>query len=663
MVLSAATPRLAASYGGFTLDETNGIVISTGYTNPEGPETGSFTIEFWLRLLNPTHVLATDDAAFKTLLDTMTVALKIPRQSLQVTYGSSTVKDWHSGASGTAFMITPLLRKMPESTVRAHKYMFTVTCQLPGNVPSNVYRRESLTTVGTSKRARRSVHFTATWTAGGGDLSYARYLANADTFYTAYLPANITDQHGTTGVWVKADENPAHQDEDSILTASAEFWELFAGRRDSSVMTDTTLDNNRTFQGSGTWVSDATHTALQNYVDNGDTYFGGILPTPIGGGEWILVDANPTYNDANDILTVTRAYQEVVSGLRENRVRVTTDGSGLRHVELSGVYYTTAAHSAKYNYDNNIATLVTGVMAAQTPGISHYESHSVPKITEQGPLGNTYSFKWTLNELAYPQSGGASPTWDDTNVIFEMLNVQLTRPFDKQAQTGALTVVRLQYGIAKFIANIDFQANQDPMALWDAGLRAHTHNAILTKLGAGVSAINITDENVDVGLHDNQIVGTLKFISTGSADIIWMHLKQTLTQVPGIRFRDRADGTAFSAKAYRRPPKKLLHREGACEWVVGNSPPVLFNTGDNIVSGFGLIDTGQSAQESIDMQNDPAEFDGGGKVWHINGDAPAPYSYTDEPSSWGDSGFQTVVHAQIEDWIYIENIEPGTEIG
>lgn len=661
-VLAPATYRLAVSYGGFAIDETNGCLITSKYDCDDTQDDGTFHVEFSVRLVNPTGVTATDDASFASLLravESDITGLRTPRQRLLATLSGATVKDWNFTAlTQTAFMIRPELTLL-EHNSRVARYRFVVRCQFPGNIPGNVRRRDSLTQIGVSLRQRRVCAIQATWTSSPRLTAYAQYLAAGDAFFTAFLPTNGQDQYSTTGVWVRADEDPAFNDENSIITVTRTYWEVFAGRRDSTVQTISTIGNRRVCQISGTFVATTGYTALQNYTNNAGAYYNRVLPTPETQGSWVLVDEEPSYNDQNGVLTVLRTYHEVVNGLREFYAQVTEDAAGLRTLVLSGTYLQTG-NSARTNYTSNINTLVASALAAES--ITRYESHSVPAVTGYGTTGKEYFFTHTYRELAYPQSGEG---WDDHNVRFETIEVSCSRPFDPMAFTDSITPTRLQTCTAQFVAVIDKDSagGDDPTQLWDDKLRLHVINAITSKLGSGVTAVQVVSENVGVGLHANQLVGSLALVVTGGS-VLWLRLTQTITQVPGRDFAPRGDGTAFSYYPYRLPPEKLLRREGACEYVIGADVPELFAVDDENVSGFGFEATGMTAQESIDAQNAETAYELPEGNWVIDRRASPPYAYSDTPTTRGDGDepFQTVVHMVTENWRYITAVEPGVDI-
>jgi hypothetical protein len=659
--LALAASRLTVQYGAFPIDETKGCILASEYDSHDTGVYGNFYIEFRVRLLNQTNDVAADDATFAALIADVETSLRIPRQRLLVKIGNSVARDWDFAPSGpdaqTAILIEPEL-KLLEDNCRDYKYGLHVRCQFPGNVPGNVFRRESLTQIGSSLRERRVCSITATWTSTTNVTAYERYLASGDAFFDAYLPANVTDQYGNDGQWVLADAGPSFNDENSLITATRTYWEVFDGRRDSNVLTVTRIDGRRVCTIPNTWTSTPGFTALENYTDNGNAFFNAALANVgnVSSGEWVLVDEEPSYNDQNAILTVVRVYHEVVNGLREYSVRVTQNEFGARQVVVTGMYYATALATAKQNYTSGIDALVTGAMTAE--GITHYESHSVPKVTGYDTTGLRYFFTWTLTELAYPQGPSA---WDDTNVLVEFLEVRALQPFDPQSMTAANPVTRLKTVIAKFVASIDMQSagGNDPVGLWQTKFRAHVMTAVLTRLGSYVSSVEVVEEEVGAGLDRNQLIGTLRLVVTGGT-LLWMRITQTLTLYPGRTFVGRADGTPFSFRDYRVSPQKRLHRDAEGEFV-GPTSPTIFGAGDNVVSGFGLIDTGVSAQDSYDAQSSGAAFVLPTGNWFIDREADPPYRTSVVPMTRGDGGFpfETVGFKVVENWRYIEALEPS----
>jgi hypothetical protein len=646
----------SVQYGDLVLDERIGCIICSEWDHRDDRINGEFYVEFRCRIKDPTGYDDSDDTQFSNWVSQIETALKLPRQRLKVKFGSQPFVDYNflGGTTQTAILIEPELRVIRSNRRDIH-YGFRVRCQFPGNVPFNAFRRDSLTKIRTSLRERRVCFLTGTWTSAYTKTAYQNYLENADDFCAQYLPLNGVDQFGNVGTWIRADEDPGFNDEQSIITATREYWEVFLGRRDSVVRTITTIDNLRAVVVGGTWAATPGFTALQNYTDGGDAYWGQVLPDAAPGGEWVKVDEEPSYNDQNALLVVNCTFHEVINGLREFHVETARGPAMLRTVVVSGFYYTNTAASAKDNYTNDIVRLIQKVVSDE--GLTRYESMSVPRVTGYDTTGLRYMFRHTLNELAYPQSVGQ---WDDPRVVFEVLEIKSHKPVDAQAFSLLNPVTRLKTASAYFVASIDITVSDDPEAVWTGALRDHVRAAIITKLGSDVRAVCIVDEEVGVGLNQNQIVGRLDFVVTGGG-LLSMRIKQTVTQVPGRDFLPLGDGTNFSYRDMRCPPEKLLHREATVTYVLGTALN-LFKPGDAQISGFGIIDTGKTAQESVDDQNSSGKLPF--NSWYIDRRSGAPYAYTSDPVTMGDQGFgllgfQVVFHKQVEDWRYVVTLQQG----
>lgn len=673
----SAVERLTGTYGSFALDSTNGITLSSAYDKADTSVDGSFYIEFDVTPNFPiTGNLAADDASWKTQKAAIETALRLPRKNLIVNLGASTVEELVFTTSvghltQTAIVVQPELRLLEENARWAH-YGFRVRNQIPGNVPGNARRRESLTRKVGSLAARRTVTFTATWTSDETTgTAYARYQASALTFYAAYLPANAVDQYGTTGTWVLAQDDPQWNDENSLVTVSQTvFYEVFAGRRESLRGDEASIGAYRVAPITGTWCASSGYTALQNYVNNGGAFFDAALLDRPSSGRWVQVDERLAWNDAGTdasyggTLTVTRIYHETFSGLREYVTDTTEDASRLRTVRLRGTYYDDSAAggtTAVANYNAGINTLVTTVIGAVSPAIAHYESVSIPKVLRYDQNTKRLFFEWTLRELAYQQSGTSSPAWNDADVTLQKLDLSVDRPFEIGSITAANPVTNLLTGTARFSYAVNFQTNQDPATLWTSRLRDHVAYAIAYQLGPYVTSIHVTLENVGVSPDGNTLVGFLRFVVVGVVTVVKCQILQRVTQIPGRRFVDRGDGDPYHAYPYRKPPKKRLFRRGYMQYVLGVGTPTLFAVGDNVVSGFTTINTGKTAQESIDDQNADGTMTVNSTGWYIDPDAPEPLANTDLPQTMGDgTGLQLVEHVQEEHWIYFAALEPGS---
>jgi hypothetical protein len=665
-ILAPATPLLAAQYGTFKLDESMGIVITAAYDTEDTSVFGNYYIEFRLRLRPELFSGddAADDATFASLMravESDVTGLRTPRQRLLVTLNGNTEVDWNfTQAAQTAFLIQPELKCITQNR-RDATYGLRVRCQFPGNVPGNFFRRESVTHVGDSITSRRTCSITATWTSSPGKTSLENYADNGDTFFNAYLPANFVDQRGTTGSWIRADESPVSTNDERSLTSSTRtYWEVFAGRRDSSGKTLITIGDRRVFVAPSLWVATSTANALQNYLDGGNALYAHLLPSPSASGmEWVLVDEEPMFNDLDGFavfdsskhggtLTVVRTYHEVLHGCRDVQMRVTTHPNQLRTVVISGTYYQTS-DTAKNNYLNDVDRVVTAELLALTPAFDRYESKSVPRQEGHDVNNKRYFFTWTLNEIAYPQG----PSDDDPDITISSLDLDRDIPYDAQSVSDAIPVTRLQVIRANFTAVVDYKNSQDPNSLWETKFRGFVLNAVATKLGAN-AVVDLLDEKVHIGLSSSTLSGFLVLLVTGGS-VLSMRIEQTLIQIPSRDFASRADGTNFSAFPYRDVAEKVLMRIAAFEFVLGSDPGNPF--AGSSVSGFGMIDTGKTGQQSVDEQNAPGAMSTTAG-WHIDRRAPFPYSVKDVAVTRG-NGFQTVIRLQVETWRYLAALEAG----
>lgn len=655
-ILEAATPGQTVQYGDFKLDQTNGIIITSEYTGDDTSPVGLFQCEFRCRLLpsEATGNVATDDATFAARITNLETKLRIPRQTLLVKIGSSTVKNWDfTKATQTAFLIMPELVLLRQNR-RDYAYSFRVRCEFPANVPANAFRRESQTATGTSLRERRTCTISAIWTSSAGKTAKENYDDGAETFFAAYLPSNVKDQYGTTATWIRADENPVTtNDENSVCSATRVYWEVFSGRRDSAARRLETIGDRRVFTCASTWVATSTGTALQNYLDGGDPFYGAVLPGPVApGARWVLVDQDPVYNDQNGVLNVVRTYHEVVNGLREVEVRTLTEPSQLRTVVLTGAYYATEL-SAHQNYKVGIDKLVRDELAKLDPPFTTYESKSVPKVEGYDTTGKRYFFTWTIKEIGYPQGQGGP---DDSRITISSLDLEDTTPKDPQSIPSSVSLTRLRTIRAHFVASIDYTKEKDPRTVWTDGARDYVITAVRTKLG-GDPVVDVVDERVSVALHSNGLVGTLWMVVEGGS-VLSMQITQTKIQVPARDFAARGDGTSMSGYPYRDVAELILKREAVFEYVVGETPPDPFGSSD--VSGFGLISTSKTAQQSIDEQNASGILSLG-SGWFIDRRAPVPYARMERPMTRG-TDYQTVLVAQTETWRFLIALEPGVTL-
>lgn len=671
MTLAPAISRLVGSYGAFTLDATNGVTISSEYSSAETWEqwarSGVCRLRFNVELPSPTGVTATDDAAFGALIAAVEASLTIPRQSFLLKLQAVTILNWNftGGHSGTAFAIKPELT-LVRHNARSYVYEFAVKCEFPGNVPGNNFRRESSRAVSFGLSQRNICSMSAEWTTGGSSSALQNYQSFGDSFYLAALPANTTDQYGTTGVWTLAftDQGP-WDDEVAKIIVRRIYWEVFAGRQEaqiqlSEITTGTSLGTNtlttrRVCRIPSRWAADTVsgHTALQNYLANGATYFGNALPANISGGSWVLVDANPTWSDEDPssgfgLLTVTHTYHEVDStGNWEFHVSETFNDVNARVLTVEGAYYPSGINTAKQNYTANISTLLASITSAA--GITHSSAKTAPAYEGYDTTGLVYRFTRTVHEIIYPQS---SVGYADSQLMLTTVDLKHQAPFNPVSQTTAIRVTRLNTVKVIFTAKFDAQVNTNPTAYWESNLQASVLTQITSLLGAGVTSVMIVDSNVGplVGDQQNTFTGVLWLIVLGGS-ILSLRMVQRHTQRSVRDFVGKGDGTPKSYFAYYKVPlyAEELYREAWCEYVVGamGTPPTLFATGDLTVSGVNFIDPGVNAQASLNLQaaaNPISQTSGWFCDLLVEEEEP-----TDRGSALSD--FQTNILHVVENWV------------
>lgn len=670
-IMPGAAPDMTVAYGGFKLDESAGCILTSEYRFEDSATDGGFYIEFRVRLTpgTETRVRALDDQAFAALVLNAETQLRIPRQRLLVQIRGVTYRDWNYDGVITAITIAPELRLL-QANARDYHYGLWVRCGYPGNVPGNFFRRESVSGIGIGLATRRLVTIEGIWTASSGVTAYAQYQAQGDTFFAQQLQTfpNTTDQFGTTGTWAKADEQPRDlNDEASLIRASRVYAEVFAGRRDSDTVVISSIAGRRVCTIAALYYASPGFTSYQNFANNASAFFGATLNTPqcvnVAGGQWILVESRPSTVDNAGTLQVRNTYHEVVNGLREFTIKITSNLDQTRRVEISGTFYGTPQAPAQQNYLSGINGIVQ--FALQSEGIAHSESKSVPKELGYDTTGLRYFFKWTVNELQFPQGPLG---YDDPAVVMETLWVRLSRPFDAQAMTQQNQVTRLQVGTADFHMTVDTTASGglDPTTLWDQRFRAFVESAAAARLGGlkGALTVQIYDEEVNHTDTGNQFWGRIKILVTGGS-ILSLYMEQTLSQVPPLDLTGMGDGTSWDYQAWRDLPEKTITRLAICEFVVGapGTPPVLFGSGDNLVSGTTFIDTGRSAQDDFDLQVAGGAYTPATN-WML--DRRQPFVNKIVPSERGDGGvnggvdFQTAQLRQLETWRYVlsVNVDP-----
>lgn len=458
---------------------------------------------------------------------------------------------------------------------------------------------------------------------------------------------------------IRAECRKTGGEQDSARTAEYEFEVrcLFpadlsgANNRvpESFTEAQTTISGRRIVTAQASWTASSSQTALQNYTTDGDTYFTGVLPTPVTNGEWVKVSEDPRYDDENTVLTVTRVYWEVVSGLREYEVSVERTPSQARRVTVSGIYTKTASNTAKTNHDNNVGTFVSNVMTAV--GVTTYEAKPDPRIERYGTTEETYFFSRTHSEIVYAQ--GSSN--DDPNVVRFELTVTQTTPTLPRTVVAGVTVQQLRECEAIYIAEIDKDSSggTDLENLWRTKFRAHAVAAVQTKLGA--SGVAVVNERLSLSLDRNAIVAVLQLVVRGG-DVVQFTVQERVRRTGSREPAPRADGKPHSYFLFQKPPEKILFRTAIIEFVAGSTPPVPFKPGEQ-ASGHELVNTGSTIQEALDALE-------AGRDVSVPGWLALEGEWDTRPTTRGeDEGLSTVVLVQQETWLYVESLEQAPRTG
>lgn len=421
-------------------------------------------------------------------------------------------------------------------------------------------------------------------------------------------------------------------------------------REASDTKTISTIQGRRTAVITGRWKAGGSTTALANYNTNGNAFFAGQLPTNVTDGEWVLVESDPSYDDENAILTVTRTYWEVVSGLREYSVSYVKLPNQAVQLTIRGLYTKTASATALANFTANAATFAASVRTTIAPGVT-FESRPSPREEGYGTTEETYAFSWTYSEIVYDQGTSA----DDSNAVAFSLDVGTSTPFAApRTTTDTLRPIPAVRAFARYTAVIDKNSSSgtDLEGLWRTKFRAHAISAIAARLN-GVSVELVGQENVTAGLVGNTITAELEFDVVGS-DVISLSITESIETTGAVNAVPRADGEAHSYFLYKKPPRKTLTRVAVITFRLGGEPPKLFAPGE-AASQYDLVNTGKTIQDALDAQErgDP-EITAPGWLALRGGVETRP------ETRW-ESGVHVAVRTHVEEWLWVKALEKPLE--
>ena len=436
------------------------------------------------------------------------------------------------------------------------------------------------------------------------------------------------------------------------FTATASMSSDLSGlsyRQASDTKTVSTIQGRRTAVITGRWTAGGSATALANYTTNGDAFFTGQLPTNVSSGEWVLVETDPSYDDENAVLSVTRTYWEVVNGLRDYAVSVAKDLNQAVALTIRGRYTKTSAATAKANFTANAATFIAAMKTSITPGVT-YEARPHPRAESFNTTEETYEFAYTYHEIVYDQGESA----DDANAVEFTLDVELSTPFGTaRTTTDTLRPLTLQRATATYTAVIDKNSSggTDLENLWRDRYRAHAVNAIVDKLG-GISADLIANEVVGLDLRGNRIVARLELDVIGS-DVISLSVVETIRATGASNPVPRADGTAHSYYLYKAAPRRTLSRLAVVVYRLGGTPPVLFKPGES-ASTYDLVNTQKTIEDALAGLERGEPFSAPGWL-------PLDGETETRPETRWEADVHVAVRTQREEWLYVAALEQALE--
>jgi len=198
-------------------------VTYNGYSIPNSY--GRFTLSRSYQSLN----FSCEFKIAESLVPAMEAALRSQYKDLLISIGGSPVYNFsHSGNTG--FLAQPRIEKISDkSDVDDFKlYRFSLACQLPADDAGFGFRQAGNISISWSPSRRRTVSFSATYTAGGGASAYANYLASGKTWAAGVLTS-------LGGTYELIGETPGYEHENKVVKITLVYKELLTNDTQSSL--------------------------------------------------------------------------------------------------------------------------------------------------------------------------------------------------------------------------------------------------------------------------------------------------------------------------------------------------------------------------------------------------------------------------------------------
>src|SRR3990167_7100586 len=183
---TAASRELSVSYGAFTMSGAVWGYLIDRMQLDRGYETSRFSCDVLVR--------GATEAAFASNVTAIEAACRVPRGTLTVTLGASTLLSWgHAANTGTD--ADPHLAKIggEEDTARSRRYRFSVTVRHTADLSGQSGRLQSTVAVSFTPSRRRTVAISGVYTALDAVDADDQYLASIAAYATSVLSAVDSD--------------------------------------------------------------------------------------------------------------------------------------------------------------------------------------------------------------------------------------------------------------------------------------------------------------------------------------------------------------------------------------------------------------------------------------------------------------------------------------
>lgn len=194
-------------------------------------------------------------------------------------------------------------------------------------------------------------------------------------------------------------------------------------------------------------------------------------------------------------------------GLLDMNDSVEYESSGKAIITIAGTVTSLAGNSATDTYDSIKDDLVTAIEDQYTGRV--FDSNPLSEAVNSNITNDRLTFSLTYKELIYDQSGTASASHDDTDIVNDSLtfSVSQNQP-GNDARAQRFTEVRVSYSATVIKTVTDLKSKANAIKNW-------VINKVISL--TGIQAEGLLDLHIDTDVVDNKIAVNLTVLGYSGA--------------------------------------------------------------------------------------------------------------------------------------------------